>query len=359
MTDNAQALQQQVQAAYVAKEPLRIQGGGSKHFYGHPVTGTLLDTSTHTGIVSYEPTELVLTARAGTSLSEIETALAEHGQILGCEAPHFGANATFGGMIAAGLSGPRRPYAGSVSDLILGCRIINGKGEILKFGGKVMKNVAGYDISRLLAGSLGCLAVILEATVKLLPKPRAEQTYRFTITPDQVTAFVNNLTALGYPLSATSYDRQQLVVRFSAGESEIGNLTGRLRQQFKSMDYAEEPNADYWLAVREQQTEFFNHAQTLWRLSMAPAVKLNLPGVEFSEWNGHLRWLQTDAAPATVFDRLAHAHGSATLFRAEAPVKAKTRFQPLAPALQHWHRQLKQSFDPAGILNPGRMYPDL
>ncbi|MBF8269741.1 MAG: glcE [Gammaproteobacteria bacterium] len=359
MTDNGQILQQQVQAAYADRQPLCVQGSGSKNFYGHPVTATLLDTSTHTGIVSYEPTELVLTARAGTRLTEIEAALTEHGQMLGCEAPHFGPNATFGGMIAAGLSGPRRPFAGSVSDLILGCRILNGKGEILKFGGKVMKNVAGYDISRLLAGSLGCLAVILEATVKLLPRHTAERTFRFGIAPDKAMAFVNKLTAMGYPVSATSHDRQHLVVRFSAGAGEIGSLADRLRQQFDFIEHAEETNDDYWLAVREQQIEFFTDAHTLWRLSLAPAVKHNLPGVEFVEWNGALRWLKTDAAPAKVFDRLAHINGAATLFRSEPAANADARFQPLAPALQHWHRQLKLAFDPAGILNPGRMYQDL
>ena len=359
MTDYGQILQQQVRAAHADRQPLCIQGGGSKKFYGHPVTGTLLDTSTYSGIISYEPTELVLTARAGTPLMEIENVLAEHGQMLGCQAPHFGPNATFGGMIAAGLSGPRRPYAGSVSDLILGCRILNGKGEILKFGGKVMKNVAGYDISRLLTGSLGCLAVILEATIKLLPRPGVERSYRFTITPDRATAFVNKLTAMGFPVSATCHDRQHLVVRFSAGAGEIGSLAERLRQQFDYIEHAEETDADYWLTVREQQHEFFRNTRALWRLSLAPAVKHNLPGVEFVEWNGALRWLKTDTAPATVFDRLARLNGAASLFRSEAAVSAEPRFQPLAPPLKHWHRQLKQAFDPAGILNTGRMYQDL
>ena len=359
MADNASALQEQVQASYSARQPLCIRGSGSKDFYGAPVTGPILPTATHSGIVSYEPAELVLTARAGTSLTEIEAALAEHGQMLGCEPPHFGTHATFGGMIAAGLSGPRRPYAGSIADAVLGCRILNGRGEMLRFGGKVMKNVAGFDISRLLAGSLGCLAVILEATVKLLPRPRAECTCRFQISADQATAFANRLTGSGYPVSATTHDGQMLAVRFSAGAAEISKLPDRLRREFDGVGPAEEADANYWLMMREQQLAFFKAGAPLWRVSLAPAARLDLPGVEFREWNGALRWIRTEAMPGDVFGRVERLSGSATLFRSASPAVATDRFQPLSPALRHWHRQLKQAFDPAAILNPGRMYPGL
>src|SRR5881275_3339057 len=171
MQDIVEQFQDQVRRAAEARQPLRIRGGGTKDWYGMPPAGELLDTRAHAGIVDYEPTELVITARCGTPLAEIEAVLAERGQMLAFEPPHFGAGATIGGAIAAGLSGPRRPYAGAVRDFVLGARIVNGKGEDLSFGGRVIKNVAGYDVSRLMAGSLGTLGIITEISFKVLPRP--------------------------------------------------------------------------------------------------------------------------------------------------------------------------------------------
>lgn len=353
--DNARAIQQQVMDAYAGNRSLRIQGGGSKDFYGFPVQGELLSTAGHTGIIEYQPTELVISARAGTPLREIENALSEQDQMLGCEPPHFGEHATFGGMIAAGLSGPRRPFAGSVADQVLGCRIMNGRGEIMQFGGKVMKNVAGYDLSRLLVGSLGCLAVILDATVRLVPRPAAECTVGFRIPGAGQAAFINELLTAGFPLSASCHDGKQLTGRFSAGVQEIAGIEAQLRQRFDCLAGVEETGADYWLALREQRSAFFQDNGDIWRLSLAPDARIDLPGETLYEWNGALRWLQSEALPETVFNTLRDANGSATRFRCRDP-SAESLFQPLSPALLNWHRQLKNAFDPMGIFNPGRMY---
>lgn len=354
--DNETGLQQQVLDAYGEERPLVIRGGGSKDFYGYPVQGEVLDMSTHTGIIGYQPTELVLTARTGTLLREIESTLAEHGQMLGCEPPHYGDNATFGGMIAAGLSGPRRPFAGSIADRLLGCRILNGRGEIMTFGGKVMKNVAGYDLSRLMAGSMGCLAVILEATVRLSPASQLERTFQFRIGRDQVTPFINKLVESGYPVSASCHDNLKLAVRFSAGEREITALDEALQSQFDSIAFEEEQRRDYWLALREQRFAFFDGDSDIWRLSLAPNTGLDLPGETLIEWNGALRWLKTDVSPEVVFDSLSNANGSAALFRHKNTETTGSIFQPLPQPLLNWHLQLKNTFDPLAIFNRGRMF---
>lgn len=354
--DNERGLQQQVLDAYGGDRPLQICGGGSKGFYGYPVPGELLDVSTHSGIIDYQPAELVLTARAGTPLQAIEAALAEQNQMLGCEPPHFGDNATFGGMIAAGLSGPRRPYAGSIADRILGCRVLNGRGEIMQFGGKVMKNVAGYDLSRLMAGSLGCLAVILEATVRVSPVPRAERTLRFATGQEGVAPLINTLIESGLPVSASCHDGQSLTVRFSGYEGEIAGLDEALQQQADISGFEEVASPDYWLQLREQRTAFFNGNDDIWRLSLAPDTRLDLPGETLVEWHGALRWLKTDVQAETIFDSLGKANGSAALFRSTGPDRPDSIFQPLSPALLNWHRQLKDTFDPLHVFNRGRMY---
>ena len=358
--DSLHILQDQLRQADREGRALRVCGGGSKAFYGFPTEGDKLSTLSHSGIVSYQPEELVLTARAGTPLAAVEAALAEQGQMLGCEPPHFG-KATFGGMIAAGLAGPRRPLGGSVADSVLGCRILNGRGEVLRFGGKVMKNVAGYDLSRLMAGSLGCLGVILEATVKVQPRPRAERTFRFDLGSERVAQFINNLTAMGCPVSASCHDGAGLAVRFSAGEREIAGLEAALRHRFGFLDFEEELLANFWVELREQRSEFFSPGKgNLWRLSLPPGAPApELEGEVLVEWNGALRWLRSDCPPRQVFERTASLQGSAALFRCRKSGAVESLFQPLPPPLMNWHRQLKNAFDPTGILNAGRMYREL
>ncbi len=369
MNDISAQLQQQVQQAQASQKPLSITGSNSKAFYGYQAQGEeILNTLAHSGIINYEPAELILTARAGTPLAEIENTLAEHGQMLSCEAPHFGENASFGGMIAAGLSGPGRPYRSGIADLILGCTILNGKGEILKFGGQVMKNVAGYDISRLMVGSLGCLGIILEATVKVVPKPKTERSFHFDLERHKITSFVNKLNQLAYPVSATAHFNQRFLVRFSAGEEEINNLDKVLVEDFGFIDFEEELTDSCWLDIREHTNSFFKTDLNIWRISLAPgnktlAFQKDTETDSLLEWNGALRWLKSETSAETIFNEVADLNGSATLFKkgklaAENPNAIKSIFQPLSAPLMKWQQRLKKAFDPAGIFNPGRMYRD-
>ena len=331
--------------------PLRIRGGGSKDWYGQDVQGTVLDTTPYRGITDYEPTELVITARCGTPLAEIEAHLAQHGQMLAFEPPHFGPAATIGGTVAAGLSGPRRQAAGAVRDFVLGAVLVDGNGETLHFGGKVMKNVAGYDVSRLLAGSLGVFGLIAEVSLKVLPKPVAECTVQLHMNDDEALRRLNEWGGQPLPVSASSWHDGVLTVRLSGARSAVD--AARKRIGGDSLDDAD----DWWRALREHDTAFFKDAGSLWRLSLPTVVpRLALPGTQLIEWGGAQRWLRTDADAATVRAAATKAGGHATLFRGgDGRVGV---FQPLAPAVLAIHRQLKRVFDPAGVFNRGRMYKD-
>jgi glycolate oxidase FAD binding subunit len=337
--------------ATAARTPLRIRGGGSKDWYGQDVQGTVLDTTTYRGITDYEPTELVITARCGTPLAEIEAHLAEHGQMLAFEPPHFGAGATIGGTVAAGLSGPRRQAAGAVRDFVLGAVLVDGKGETLHFGGKVMKNVAGYDVSRLLAGSLGVFGLIAEVSLKVLPQPVAECTVQLHMNDDEALRRLNEWGGQPLPVSASSWHDGVLTVRLSGARSAVDAARRRIGGEL--LDDAD----DWWRALREHDTAFFADAGSLWRLSLPTvAPPPALPGTQLIEWGGAQRWLRTDADAATVRKAASAAGGHATLFRGGDGCVGV--FQPLAPAVLAIHRQLKTVFDPAGVFNRGRMYKD-
>jgi glycolate oxidase FAD binding subunit len=357
MQDIIEQLSNTVREAGREQRPLHIQGSGSKSFYGHAVQGTTLDVTPYRGIVSYEPTELVLTARAGTPLAEIEAALANQRQMLPFEPPHFGAGATLGGCIAAGLSGPRRAYAGAVRDYVLGVRIIDGKGDDLRFGGQVMKNVAGYDVSRLMAGSLGTLGVLLEVSLKILPLPAEELTLRFDMAEREALETMNRWAAQPLSLSATCYCEGVLTVRLSGAVAAIKSVRQKLGGEV--VQDAER----FWLSVREQQHEYFKSAKDLWRLSLpSAAVTINVPFSNVStrqliEWGGALRWLASEASSATIREAAAALGGHATLFRSNQ--SNDEPFHPLTPPLLVVHQRLKKTFDPHGIFNPGRMYQDL
>ena len=346
-------LQEQIREAASRGAALRIRGGGTKDFYGNAPRGEPLDTRSHAGIVSYEPTELVITARCGTLLSEMQEVLAGKNQMLAFEPPSFGPGATLGGCVAAGLSGPRRASAGSVRDYVLGAKLIDGRGQLLTFGGQVMKNVAGYDVSRLLAGSLGTLGLILEASLKVLPRPLAERTLIFEL--PQVKALENHNRWAGkpLPLSASAWQDGELHLRLSGAESAIGAAAEKLGGEALAPGAA----GTFWSGLREQTGAFFSGDGSLWRLSLpSNAPQIELPGPQLVEWGGAQRWLKADADAATVRGAAARVGGHATLFRAkEKPAGA---FAPLAPALARLHRELKGSFDPAGILNPGRLYAE-
>jgi len=340
-----------IRAAASNKTPLCIRGGGSKDFYGGPLRGETLSVAAYRGIIDYEPSELVITARAGTPLAEIETALRDKGQMLAFEPPHFGPQSTLGGCIAAGLSGPRRAYAGSVRDTVLGVRMVDGKGDDLRFGGQVMKNVAGFDVSRVLAGSLGTLGVLLEISLKVLPLPTSEATLRFEHTAADAIAAMNAWAGKPLPLSATAWHDGLLHVRLTGAAAAVSAAIVTLGGERLDDAFAQR----YWHDIREQSAAFFTSAQTLWRLSLKPTTPpLDLPGAQLIEWNGALRWLATDATANAVRAAAESGGGHATLFRGGD--KSAGVFHPLAPAILKIHRRLKSAFDPAGILNPGRMY---
>ncbi len=339
-----------VVSAGVTKQPLRIRGGGTKDWYGQTLQGQILDTRVHRGVVAYEPTELVITARSGTLLSEVESTLAEHGQMLAFEPPRFGPESTLGGVIAAGLSGPRRPTSGAVRDFVLGAALMDGKGEILHFGGQVMKNVAGYDVSRLLAGSLGTLGLILDVSIKVLPKPAAEATLRFEMRKTEAIAQLNRWGGQPLPISASAWHGGVLLVRLSGAEPA-------LKAAQRKMGGEPVPRAEVmWAALRDQNNAFFAGEMPLWRISVPPATPpLALRGEQLIEWGGAQRWLRTDLDAASIRQAVARVGGHATLMRGG---EGGAVFHPLAPALAKIHRNLKDAFDPHGIFNRGRMYPE-
>ncbi|RMS15227.1 Glycolate oxidase FAD binding subunit [Pseudomonas coronafaciens pv. coronafaciens] len=346
--DAIQALLEQVNQALEDSRPLCIQGGGSKAFLGRPVAGDVLDTREHRGIVSYDPTELVITARAGTPLSELVQVLDATGQMLPCEPPDFG-TATLGGMVATGLSGPRRPWSGSVRDFVLGTRLITGLGKHLRFGGEVMKNVAGYDVSRLMAGSFGCLGVLTEVSLKVLPKPR------LCISIALQTDSANALSCLAewgrqpMPISAASHDGQVLRLRLDGGEGSVKAAHERLGGEV--IDTA------YWQQLNEQRLPFFQDSRPLWRVCVpAHTGVLDLPGEQLIDWGGAQRWLKSHADSVVIRTMAAAVGGHATCY---GPARVDSPFQPLPEPLLRYHRALKNRLDPQGIFNPGRLYAEL
>ena len=385
-------LAETLREAAAHKTPLRIVGGGTKDFYGNPTSGEILSTSAYRGIVEYEPTELVITARAGTPLAEIEAAMKEKGQMLAFEPPHFGclasspsplagsaplatlspragegnvlsatpsvSMATLGGCIAAGLSGPRRAYAGAVRDLVLGVRMLDGKGTELRFGGQVMKNVAGYDVSRLMAGAMGTLGVLLEVSLKTLPLPAAEVTLHQQHNQADAIRLINEWAGQPLPISATAWHGGDLSIRLSGAASAVEAARKKLGGALVDSAQA----TKFWQGIRDHTDPYFAGSGALWRLSIkstAPAIAL--PGAQLIEWSGALRWLHTDAGANDVRNAASAAGGHATLFRGGDRADRVTDgvFHPLLPALAAIHRKLKQTFDPAGILNPGRLYPGM
>jgi len=347
--DDSQQLLDQVNQALASNTPLRIQGGGSKAFLGREVRGTPLDTRAHRGIVTYDPTELVISVRAGTPLAELEAALDEANQMLPCEPPHLGEGATVGGMIATGLSGPRRPWSGSVRDFVLGSRVITGHGKHLRFGGEVMKNVAGYDLSRLMAGSFGCLGLLTEVSLKVLPKPRLSRSLRVEMPVEHALLKLAEWGQQPVPITAASHDGQALHLRLEGGEGSVNAACDRIGGQ--------DLDAAYWSDLREQRLGFFNDARPLWRLSLPTDTPvLALPGEQLIDWAGAQRWLKSDADAQTIRSIVSEVGGHAACFTAGATASP---FQPLAEPLLRYHRQLKTALDPQGIFNPGRMYSEV
>jgi glycolate oxidase FAD binding subunit len=357
--DITEALVERVRAASSSQTPLRIVGGDTKSFYGRPVAGETLELTGHYGVLRYDPAELVITARGGTLLADIEALLARHGQQLPFEPPSFGPMATLGGTIAAGLAGPARIARGPVRDYVLGTRLLTGDGRVLKFGGEVMKNVAGYDVSRLLAGSLGILGVLLEVSLKVLPVARDRRTLRRRVDAQGVIGLLGAVVQHGVPITGSFWSADELYVRLEGSPAGLDEVAPTIGGDLLDESAA----ASFWHGVREQTHPYFASARPLWRLSLpataAGAALLRADRVAF-EWNGAQAWL-SGVARQTIDLITRTTGGHATLFRRGNADHGTTGevFAPLPAAMLDLHRTVKRVFDPAGILNPGRMYADL
>jgi glycolate oxidase FAD binding subunit len=376
LQDPTEAIREQIRAASATKMPLRIRGGGTKDFYAERLEGQLLDMTALKGIVSYEPSELVVTCKAGTPLAELEAALASQGQCLPFEPPHFDAmgtalapQGTVGGMVAAGLAGPARASVGGVRDYVLGVHLLNGKAEHLTFGGTVMKNVAGYDVSRLIAGSWGMLGVITEVSLKVLPIAPAEATLRFAMDEASMLHQVNTWGGQPLPLNASSWvidaGAPTLYLRLRGAQAAVEAACKRLGNEAGGVRVDSPETSADWFAARDLQLPWFKdgfaRGDDLWRLSVPQtAPPLNL-GDTLVDWLGGQRWVWTAKGDAQAAQRIRSsvhtAQGNATLFIAAhaSKIGSKSRFDALKPPLDRIHHQLKVEFDPAGIFNPGRM----
>lgn len=354
MNDLIDAWRERVRAAAAAGGSIAIRGGGTKAFYGRAEVGEPLDTRALRGVVNYEPSELVVTVRAGTPLAELEVLLAGQGQMLAFEPPRFAPGGTVGGCVAAGLAGPRRAAVGGVRDFVLGLRMIDGRGDLLRFGGEVMKNVAGYDVSRAMAGSLGTLGLIVEVSLKVLPRPPAEASLRFEL--DEATA-LHRLNAWGgqpLPISASVWRGGVLTLRLSGA---VAAVDAALRSLGGERLPAAEADA-LWAGLRDHTDAFFAGDVPLWRLSVpGDALAVALPGTQLVEWGGAQRWLRSTASAADIRARTAALGGHATLFRHGD--RGGDVFHPLPAPMWALQRNLKRAFDPAGVFSPGRLYEGL
>lgn len=349
--DDSARLLDDVLSALNKQTPLKIRGGDSKSFLGraaHP-QATEIDTRSHCGVVAYDPTELVITIRAGTSVSALNKVLEEQGQVLACEPPVFEGKATVGGMVASGLAGPRRPWAGSVRDFVLGCRIITGHGKHLAFGGQVMKNVAGYDVSRLMAGSHGCLGLLTELSLKVLPRPRAAQSLALPVDATTALSLLTQWRRAALPVTGACHADGVLHLRLEGGEGSVKAAAQTIG--------GDTLDAGFWGLLREQRLPFFEDALPLWRLSLPTNTPLQtLPGKALLDWGGAQRWLKSDAPAEDIRALAQNLGGHATCFTPSSDVEP---FHPLTAPMLRYQQQLKQALDPQGIFNPGRMYASL
>jgi glycolate oxidase FAD binding subunit len=371
------AFREQILNAAKNKTPLSIEGGGTKSWYGNPNNHAKLDTRSYSGILEYQPEELVITACAGTPLKEIEAVLKEKNQVLAFEPPHFGENATFGGAIAAGLAGPGRITVGNFRDFVLGARILDGKGQDLSFGGKVMKNVAGYDVSRLLPGSLGTLSLLLEASVKVLPKPAATATLRCQLSQEKALKALNEWAGQPLPLSASCWIGSakggdgELTFRLAGAAAAVKAAIPLMSSLVNATELNEEVAENFWNNLREQKLSAFGNLgedQTLYRLALPAACgPIAISGANdeiILEWHGQQRWIKApgDEATFAAIKAIANSHGGhATRFRQGANVDPSyQRFtllteQTHSKALEAVQERLRSAFDPAGVFATKRL----
>ncbi|SDN80195.1 glycolate oxidase subunit GlcE [Vreelandella arcis] len=352
--DIADALCEQVREAYASRTPLRIVGGDTRAFYGRPVDGQALNVTDHSGIVDYDPVELVVTVRAGTRLSALEAVLADKHQMLPFEPPAFGEASTIGGAVATGLSGPRRPWAGAARDFVLGTRVITQEGKLLRFGGEVMKNVAGYDFSRLMAGAQGTLGVLADISFKVLPLPSATHSLRLPMGIDDALKKLAELGRQPLPITAAAWHQGELFIRLEGGHSSVKATQERLG--------GDELDASFWQSLRDHQHAFFTlgEGQALWRLSLppnTPPLALYIADADiFYDWGGSQRWVKTSLDADTLRNACHAAGGHATCYTPYTQGGAQSPFTPLPSVVEKYHRNLKAELDVHGIFNPGRLY---
>lgn len=357
--NRTQELQDHVRAALNDKTMLNIVGGNTKYFYGNSPKEVnsnkveVIETRIHQGIINYVPSELVITARAGTPLKEIEAILAENNQMLPFEPPHFGEHATLGGAIATGLSGSRRPFTGSARDFVLGAKIISGKGDIMSFGGQVIKNVAGYDVSRLMVGALGTLGLLLEVSIKVLPRPLSEVTQCIAMSQQDALKTMHELNQTSLPLSALAYDDEKLYIRLSGAATAVTSAQKKIAGETLL-------HADiFWQQVNEQSLTFFKNELPLWRISVPYTANVDFKEKSFIDWAGALYWIHSDKEAEEIQKHATELGGAASLFRTNGNKDFQERFMPLQSKIKQLHVNLKMRFDPYGILNFGRLYSDL
>ncbi len=347
--DLEQTFQEQIREAVANAQPLQIVGNGSKAFYGNASQGKRLEVSEHSGVVDYDPAELVITLRGGCKLQEVETLLAEQGQMFGFEPPHFSEQASIGGMVASGLCGPRRAFAGGIRDYILGVKILDGRGDILSFGGRVIKNVAGFDVSRFMVGTMGTLGVLLEVSLRVIPKNETEQTMALQhASAEQHIQWINELAGQPLPISASVWHQQKSLIRLSGSEQGVSNAIKKI---------GGEKTADTWTTLREQSHAFFEGQSRIARISLPPTTQFQLDQDQLIEWGGAQRWLVGDNDYVVLRDRLQHFDGSLCVFRGAS--ESVPAFQSLNELMLALQRNLKSKFDPAQIFNRGRLYPGL
>jgi glycolate oxidase FAD binding subunit len=353
-----------IREANTQSRSLEITGSGSKAFYGHPVhADQTLSTLAYAGIVDYDPTELVVVVRSGTLIKDLESVLAEAHQMLAFEPPRFDGKGSVGGMMATGLSGPRRMTAGAAKDFVLGMTVLDSLATPMRYGGTVMKNVAGYDLSRLHTGALGTLGLIVDISLKVLPMPPAEETICFSVSAEESIQWTNAWLGQPLPISATSWANGQLAVRLSGAVAAVTSAREKLGGERMAADQAKA----FWSSLRDQQDSFFQISptspQALWRVAL-PSVTPHLAGLggqQWIEWAGACRWVRTDL-PAPEIRQMVQSHGGhATLFRRGLNDRQQTdsAFTSLSTSIHKIHQRIKHELDPNRIFNRGRLYPDL
>lgn len=349
MPDITMQLQEQILTAGAEGRKLNIVGGGTKGFMGRPPLGDVVQVGEHQGIVNYQPVELVLTARAGTTISEVEAVLDEQGQMLAFDPPRLGGAATLGGTLACNLSGPGRPWQGSIRDHVLGIRLINGRGEHLRFGGQVMKNVAGYDVSRLMAGAMGTLGLMTEISLKVLPKPAHQLTLVEEMDLDRAVRIMNKRAGEPKPLSAACWVDGKLYTRLSGASASVeataATWSGRTFTDGEA----------FWRQLREQEIDFFTGDTPLWRFSVkSTAPQPQVDGNWLVDWGGAQRWLRAEGDLESFEGIATEMGGQVSLFRGGDRNQEVFHRQP--DPLHPFQQRLKDSFDPMRIFNPGRLY---